>query len=324
MSNATNGTSGYLVPSAKYSELFDRLPFTLDHRLAGHPLFELPRLARMAEDILHRGDPRNFSHFEGKGLSAGTRLPARETRARVSRAIEQLANSGSWIKLTSAQDIDPECATLLDDILREVETLTGERMRHLVTWKAATIFIASPATFTPYHIDHNHNFLLQIRGTKQVNVFDPADRAVLSEDEIEQFYVGDDSAAKYKPEIQTRAFVHELAPGQGVYQPSLSPHWVRNGDEPSIALSVGFNLRTHDTRGRVYQVNHYLRRLGLRPAPLGQSPVKDRAKVLAVGLVSKRHPETYRETIYSGIERVRAVTDLTRRAVRRARAFASR
>jgi cupin-like protein len=312
MSAAPKRHARLFTPSSDFREAFDRKPFALEHALGNHPLFELSRLARLGETILSKGDPQNFSHFGGEGISAGTRLPTREPKRRVSDAIEQLGTGGSWIKLTAAQEIDPEYSELLDNLIIELEGLTGQPLRQTMTWKSATIFVASPGTFTPYHIDHNHNFLLQIRGTKEFNVFHPSDRAVLSEEEIEEFYAGDDSAAKYKPESQPKALVYHLEPGMGVYQPSIAPHWVRNGNEPTIALSVGFCLRPLDKRGRVYQVNHYLRRLRLHPTPLGRSRLKDRAKILAIGLISTRRPKNYRETIYSGVERIRSLVRLGR------------
>ena len=81
-------------------------------------------------------------------------------------------------------------------------------------------------------MDHESNFLFQIGGEKEVNLFDPADRSVLSEREIETFYIGELNALRYRDEIQSKAMVYQLKPGQAVHHPPMAPHWVRNGSDP--------------------------------------------------------------------------------------------
>ncbi len=48
-------------------------------------------------------------------------------------------------------------------------------------YRAGWIFIASPHTVTPFHIDRNHGILLQIHGTKKVYVWDAEDAQVCYE-----------------------------------------------------------------------------------------------------------------------------------------------
>jgi hypothetical protein len=64
-------------------------------------------------------------------------------------------------------EADPEYARLLRDVIDDVyrqlgSTLTGMRREE------AFIFISSPNAATPYHLDEEHNVLLQIRGSKEV------------------------------------------------------------------------------------------------------------------------------------------------------------
>lgn len=194
---------------------------------------------------------------------------------------------------------------MLDDILRQLDELGRQAFRPEITWKTATIFIGSPNSLTPYHVDHEVNFLFRISGEKEVNLFEPRDRSVLTEEEIERFYVGDLNAARYREENQCKARVYRMTPGDAVHHPSLAPHWVRNGAQPTIALSVAFCMRPVDVAGRIYQVNHYLRRLGMKPSPAGLTPWKDSAKIAALGLLSTRSPKTEVEAVASGLERLR-------------------
>jgi Cupin-like domain len=298
-----------------FRELFNRLPFQFQHGLAGHPLFELPRLAKLAEAILTRGNPRYFVHFNGTGTAA-SRLD-RERRENVAEAVSQVERPGSWIKLSRAQDVDPDYAALLKQILGELEERTGVNLDDQITWASATIFLGAPRTLTPYHMDHESNFLFQVGGEKEVNLFDPADRTVLSEREIETFYIGELNALHYRDEIQQKAFVYHLKPGQAVHHPPLAPHWVRNGSQPTIALSVGFCMKSIDVTPRVHQINYYLRKLGMSPSSIGTVPWKDQAKIAGLGLLSKRHPTTERETYGSGIDRLRWPLDVAKGLVRK-------
>jgi cupin-like protein len=310
-------TTGPLIdPDTKpFRELYNRLPFQFEHGLAGHPLFEIGRLTKLAEAILTRGDPKYFVHFDGAGTAA-SRLD-RAPRERVADAVAHVDRPGSWIKLSRAQDVDPEYRALMDQILVELEERTGVDLRDQITWASATIFLGAPRTLTPYHMDHESNFLFQIGGNKEVNLFDPADRSVLTEREIETFYIGELNALRYRDEIQSKAMVYQLKPGQAVHHPPMAPHWVRNGSEPTIALSVGFCMKSIDVTPRVHQINYYLRKLGMTPTSIGMVAWKDRAKIAALGLLSTRHPKTEGETYRSGIERLRWPVDVAKGLVKR-------
>jgi hypothetical protein len=57
---------------------------------------------------------------------------------------------------------------------------------------------------------------------------------------------------------------------------------------------------------RVYQINYYLRKLGLLPKSPGQSRLKDSLKQSLVGFFTKRNPDVKMDIVFSGIERMKA------------------
>jgi hypothetical protein len=67
--------------------------------------------------------------------------------------------------------------------------------------------------------------LFQIQGEKEVYLFDPDDRSVLTEQEIEEYYTGNFQSAIYKEENQNKANIYNNS-GQGVHQPP-GHHWVK-------------------------------------------------------------------------------------------------
>ncbi len=149
--------------------------------------------------------------------------------------------------------------------------------------RAGAIFISSPGSVTPYHLDAEYNFLFQLRGAKTISVFDRDDRSVLSEEELEEraklAQVHRNMA--FKDEYQQRARVFELTPGFALHVPSTAPHWVKNGPNVSVSFSAGFSTRSAQRKERIRRFNYGLRRLGLRPAPLGRCGFCDGVKYQA-------------------------------------------
>jgi len=134
---------------------------------------------------------------------------------------------------------------------------------------------------TPYHMDSDCNFLCQIAGRKKLYVFDGRDRSVVTEEDEEAHWCGDLHAAHYRADVQARAWSFAMEPGNGVHVPVTFPHWVQNGDEVSISLSINFRFLGR-LRGDVFRMNHIIRRLGLHPRPAGASRVADTLKVAAL------------------------------------------
>ena len=300
-----------------FRNFFNRRSFALQHGLADHPLFTRPRLAQLAETMLAAGDTRKFLALGGESASAGGGFRGLPRQQRLARTVLELGESRNWVKLSSADAFDPEYRELLEQLLAELADLSGVALREQISWASLTVFLASPGIVTPYHMDHESNFLLQVAGEKDLYLFDRYDPDVLSEQDIERYYLGDPYAARYRNELQSRAAAYRMVPGAAAHHPPLSPHWVRNGSAVSVSVSIGFCLRPLDRHARVYQVNYYLRRLGLRPATPGTAPLRDRIKSAALGLLSDPGAATPDEILYSGLNRMRALAAPLKR-VRRA------
>ena len=262
-----------------FGESYGQKAFSFRHRLADHPLFRLERLVELAR-ILDKVP--NGIVYNSSSVSVGQRWD--QTPKPELNAVETLRNiesTNGWVVLKQA-DHDPEYRALLDACLDEMEAACGKTLRDLVKRRNAIVFVSSPNRITNYHIDREWNSLLQISGTKRVSIFDRADREVLPEEEIERFWTVDNNAAIWKPHLEDRARVFDLGVGDAVHIPVNSPHWVKNGPQVSVSLSVNFHLR--DTLlGDVYRVNYWLRRAGLNPKPPGRARWLDAAKRTSYG-----------------------------------------
>lgn len=291
----------------KVTEKFNLSSFQFTHNLAGHPLFEIPRLVELADFLLQQKG--RSIHFRGSDRPVDDFDDAQSKNKQREKLLEELAdikNSQSWLLLFSVQR-KPEYQVLLDQIIEELEQLTGQDLRSQITWLDAYIFVASPQGITPYHIDHEATFLFQIEGDRTSNLFDARDRSILKETEIEEYYLGEFKAAQYQAEYQAKSSVYQLTPGTGVHHPSLAPHWYQNGEQHSVALGIHFCLKDRDRKSKVYQFNYFLRRLGFSPTPPGKSRIKDRLKSLALEIISTRNPRSKYELLRSGVVRIKKI-----------------
>lgn len=272
-----------LDPSG-FARQFNQHSFPVQHRLHETELFTLPRLIELARSTT-QSRPGDL-YYDAGTVDPGQRwnqtpranLPADET-------IRRIRDAGAWIILKQAQH-DPDYAALLNRCIGELLELTGKELEQQIQSQEVIVFITSPRRVTAYHIDTECNFLLQVHGEKQIHIFDRDDRDVLPETELERFWAVDTNAAIYKPALQERASTTLLRPGDGVHIPVNCPHWLQNGDDVSISVSINFRYRD-GLRGDLYRANYYLRKLGLHPKPPFQSPARDGAKRM-LGALARR------------------------------------
>jgi hypothetical protein len=241
----------------------------VEHGLAGHPLFELERLIELSRAL-----PADRVEYSTGALPV-TQDPKQTPRngLSVTETIRRIEECRSWMVLKNVES-DPDYRALGQECLQPMRRLCPD-MRAPELF----VFVSSPGAVTPYHIDPECNFLLQVRGTKTMRTFPAGDRSILSEQELERFYAGGSrNLLNLTAETESRAWVFELAPGQGVHVPVNAPHWVQNGPQVSVSFSVTFRTDASDRREIAYRINHRLRQLRLHPRPVGRSPAVDDVK----------------------------------------------
>ncbi len=272
-----SGHSMWAEPQA-FKAHFNRSPFYLYHSLANHPLFEIPRLVKLAQSLKH--DPFNYCYDAGD-IKVDQRWNQRPANSfTLEESIERLDCAGAWVILKHT-NLDPEYNALMNLIMADIERMTGRDLKDCTRLLEAQIMLTSPGRITPYHLDNECNVLLQIRGEKDIYVFDQTDREILTETELERFWVGDWNAGEYKARCQERARAFRLKPGNAVHIPVNAPHWLQNDQNISMSLSINFEW-TDDTAANIYRTNHYLRKIGLKPNPPGRSRFRDAAKTALV------------------------------------------
>jgi hypothetical protein len=272
-------------PDRQFARNYNRRQFLFPHGLKDHPLFELPNLIELAKRPLHveaYWSNGKVNANDPWGINPAPRLTL----------IDTIANIGDNNSLVILKQVaqDPVYGPVLQDFLASVVALSGEQLRQDVVVGETTILISSPNRLTSYHMDDDCNFLMQAVGNKTLWVYDHNDPTLVSHEQREQYHMGNPNSIVYQESRQCDATAYELHAGYGVHIPVFAPHWVRNHDNISVALSVNYQLRTMLAEKRIYRVNSLLRKLGAAPTPPRISPLRDRLKLAAAnGLYAAYH-----------------------------------
>ena len=248
----------------------------VQHRLQHHPMFALEALAGLAARLPE-------SHVEhSRGDLSVSQDPGAIVREALSPAeiVRTIATNRCWMVLKKV-DTDPAYAALIDQCLAEIADVvtpaTGPYLR-----REAFIFLSAPNSVTPFHMDPEHNILLQIAGQKTMRVYPAGDLGIVPQEVHEAFHQGGRHRNMHHEDAfdaKARDFV--MQPGDAVYVPVKAPHWVQNGPEPSISFSITWRSTASDREARLHRMNAGLRRMGITPSAPGAAPALDDAKVAA-------------------------------------------
>jgi hypothetical protein len=266
-----------ILPSdSQFFTKFNQSDFMFSHGLAGHPLFEVSSLIGLAERIPRF---RDFVYWQNGRVDVDAHWSSNPSkRLTVEETIEGIAENNSLVILKHAEQ-DPVYGPVLQTLLQRMFIQTNPEVQADIQIGESLIFINSPNRKTPYHVDLESSFLLQVVGEKQLHAFSSTDRSITPHIELENHCRGEHGVV-YKPETQAGAHSYRLLPGYGVHFPSFAPHWVQNGSTMSISVNINFEHRSvHQRTRRIYRMNSLIRRLGLEPMPPGVSPLRDSLKV---------------------------------------------
>jgi hypothetical protein len=264
------------IDSQQFSEHFARDPFTVRHTLTEHPLLSVESLAKLADRI----PAASVEHNRGdvpEVLASGDAPQVDQTPGEIARGIE---TNGCWMVLKHIEQ-DEQYKALLDETLDEVVPLVSDREGGMHR-REGFVFLSAPNSVTPSHIDPEHNFLLQIRGWKEMHVGSFSDPDA-EQKMLEHYYAGGHRNLDWKPDDATN---HRLDPGVGIYVPVHAPHFVRNGDAVSVSLSITWFTPAIERNAKVHALNARLRKLGMDPAAPGQRAASDQAKASAAKVLA--------------------------------------
>jgi hypothetical protein len=252
---------------------YPQAPTHLTHAIADHPLLSLDALAELAA----RMRPETLEHNAATDLPLGIAYADTPRNGlSVQETIARIDECGSWVLLKYIEQ-DPAYATLMREVLGQIEDIvlpkTGTMMRF-----EGYIFISSPRAVTPLHFDPVYNILFQARGSKTMTLFPTADPEIISQEFFEAYFAGGSRNLPWQDEWNARARPISIEPGEAIYVPILSPHWVQTHDEVSVSLSLTWRSEWAFHHADACRFNRRLRRIGLRPAAPRLYPANNRLK----------------------------------------------
>ncbi|MET0249995.1 MAG: cupin-like domain-containing protein [Sphingobium sp.] len=277
------GSAGVFPDSARaaFAAAYPDQPTRLTHALVGHPLLTLDALAQLAE----RMPPARVEYNLGK-LPLGIR--AEDTPANgltLGETIRTIETNGSWAVLKNVES-DPRYAALLDGALAEIDAIVRRRTGAMLH-REAFIFLSSPGSVTPFHMDPEHNILLQIMGTKTMTVFPARDEALVPPAKSEDFHGGGHRNLDWRADYKARGMAVLLEPGEAIHVPVNAPHFVENGPTVSVSLSVTWRSDRSVAEGELHSFNALLRARGLPVGRVGANPERQRLRRLAYRVIRK-------------------------------------
>ncbi len=239
----------------------DRTPFLFGHTLLGHPALSLENLARAIPAL-----PKAHVYHSNGRLTEGDNFDRAHIdhapEASLEATLEDLRNTDAYIMVRQPEDhpsFQPLYAELKSDVNQLIRKAgLGGSAEDTMLY----LFIASPGSVTPFHIDRYSTLLMQFRGSKEVTVFPPWDERVVGDEDTEHFFANTGRRPTWRPEAAEFGETFAFSPGQTLHIPFTSGHHVKNGnDDVSISLSIIFNTEQTKQLIRAMLFNHHARKL---------------------------------------------------------------
>jgi hypothetical protein len=266
-----------------FGRLFNREPFGFTHNLSGNDLFDFDSLRALATK--YGANKRDFYALSGARAASAHLFSIKSLAYAPPEALDRLDEGDCRLLMMRPENYDQRFRKLLNDLFEQVVELRGGLGGESVVRLESTILISSAATITPFHFDPEIGFFCHIAGEKEYHVYSPA---VVSETDLEPFYSRTKVSSAdldLRGRDPGREYVFNLTAGKGHHQPQNAPHWVKTGEGRSVSYSFVFETTATRLASRVRGFNHYLRKVGLEPAPPGKHPSPDALKAATMGMV---------------------------------------
>src|ERR1700712_1639230 len=282
MNAATDSAPVISADNAALRRDFPSRPFAIRHKLAGHPLLSLPRIAELASEL-----PRDLIEYNSGKVAISQDPDAIPSLTldpvEVVRSIE---TSCAWMVLKRIEN-SPAYRALLEDTLLSVARARGFNSLPDAGFEQVEgfLFVSSPNSTTPFHLDSEDNFFVHVHGEKFFTILDNTDRSIVSDDEIERSMTKHRNL-KYDASFAPRGTEFHLFAGDGCYVPYQWPHWVRTAGSHSRSLALTWKTREVRRLNDLLFFNPMLRGIALPQQPPGRQPIRDALKLAFYRMVT--------------------------------------
>ncbi len=266
---------------SKMALLYPEQHGLIAHNLVDHPLFSL-------ESLVELGTRLNPDHVEYNRANLPIGIAPEdvpENGLSVADTIRSIEENGSWMVLKWVEN-DPAYKALLEESLACLKPVIEPMTGPMLTLEGF-IFVSSPNAITPFHMDPEHNILMQIRGTKIFTIFPQVDAEILDDREHERYHVGGHRNLPWKNDFAAKGTGIPMAPGDALYVPVKAPHWVKVGPDLSVSFSVTWRSEWSYREADARMLNSMIRKAGLNPASPGRYPQQNLGKAYSYRAIRK-------------------------------------
>ena len=254
---------------------FPLKPFAIRHMLAGHPLLTLQRIAKLASDL-----PRDLIEYNS-GAANISQDPDKVASVDLNpvEIVNRIETAGAWMVLKRIEK-SPEYRALLEDTLLSVARARGFNSLAEAGFSQIEgfLFVSSPNSTTPFHMDAEDNFFVHIHGEKTFAIFDNRDGSIADNAQVE-YSTTKHRNLPYNDNFKPRGVEYHLVDGDGCYVPYQWPHWVKTAGSYSISMAITWKTTEVRRLNDLHVFNSMLRGLGLPQSTPGQNPGWDAVKL---------------------------------------------
>ena len=275
-----------------FAVAFPNQPFALKHRLAGNPLFALDRIVDLVREL-----PADSIEYNS-GKAAIGQDPDKTPLVELDPAevVRRIETCGAWMVLKRVEQ-HPAYRAVIEQALHAVARANGHADLEAAGFEdiRGFMFVSSPNSTTPFHVDAEDNIFVHIHGDKFFTICDNRDGSVVTDDAIEHSLTKHRNVS-YSPDYESKSTCYSPKAGDGVFVPYLWPHWVRTGSQFSISMAVTWKTKAVMAKNDIFVVDSLLRRFGLPQRPPGYNPAADRVK-LALFRTAKAIADPLRKSV---------------------------
>jgi hypothetical protein len=254
---------------------FPLKPFGIHHKLSGHPLLTLPRIAQLAADL-----PRDrIEYNSGDATISQDPDKVKSVDLDPVEVVKRIESAGAWMVLKRIEEA-PEYRAILEDTLLSVARARGFKSLDDAGFSRVEgfLFVSSPNSTTPFHMDAEDNFFVQIHGDKTFAIFDNRDGFIANEEQVEYSTVKHRNVP-YSDSFKSRGIEFKLVGGDGCYVPYQWPHWVKTAGTHSISMAITWKTEEVRRLNDLHRFNAMLRGIGFPQAAPGTHVAWDGAKL---------------------------------------------
>lgn len=260
----------------------DQKAFKFQHSLLGHPAMQMANLAHVIPSL-----PEDQVYYSSGKLDTGANFARtyldHKNGLTIEETVHSMKTSDSFIMVRGPES-HPSFHDLFQALCANIDTwLKANRMGSRTIDPMLYLFVASPKSVTPFHIDRISTVLMQFQGSKKVTIFPAWDERTVPSEVLESFMVRSGRSPQYDSSFESMGEEFDFGPGEALHIPFVAPHHVKNGDdEVSLSLSITFHSSHSEKLKEAMFLNQLMRkRLKVRPSPVGRYEALDLRKAKA-------------------------------------------